>query len=375
MKRLYRLYKDEEAAVLVIVAVSITLMMGLGALVLDVGYLYYNRRNLQNAADSSALASVVELGTDQVESSAKDYAEFHGVPRDNVAVYPSNAEVTVEVNNTYPRFLGVVFGSDRYAVAAKATARIQQGFANVMPFAPMPKNYTEPIEEGDFEHEAILTEEDFTVLQQRPLEDYLDFYSSKEARLEDFKDGSITEEVVYGVGGEEGLPISIGIITGTHNDTKDGQNRGLLNLFGDGQASADDLEKWITGQVVFGPGSIWDLSSSSGAMTKLFQSNYDSGYSAIEYFLHESGGEFFIILPHPSIYITSHTQIKWGDYLIAEVHVCSEATEDFTKIGNHTSDKYTLFGQIVGVYNPLNEDDVATLYVKDAVRRIPFLVK
>lgn len=51
-----RRMNDSEGAVAVIVAISLIVLFGMGALVVDVGALYFERRQLQNGADGAALA-------------------------------------------------------------------------------------------------------------------------------------------------------------------------------------------------------------------------------------------------------------------------------------------------------------------------------
>ena len=51
-----RRYRDDRGVVLVWVAMSLVVLLGMGALVIDVGALYQERRELQNGADAAALA-------------------------------------------------------------------------------------------------------------------------------------------------------------------------------------------------------------------------------------------------------------------------------------------------------------------------------
>ena len=58
---LIKLRKDKRAQSLVIVALSATALFGIIALGLDAGRLYFQRRDVQNAADAGALAGAQEL--------------------------------------------------------------------------------------------------------------------------------------------------------------------------------------------------------------------------------------------------------------------------------------------------------------------------
>jgi len=54
--------RDESGQTLVVVALCLTLLMGVMALVVDVGFVRYQQRQLQTAADAAAIAAGLELG-------------------------------------------------------------------------------------------------------------------------------------------------------------------------------------------------------------------------------------------------------------------------------------------------------------------------
>src|SRR5438445_9860651 len=58
---LIKLRREKRAQSLVIVALSATALFGIIALGLDAGRLYFQRRDVQNAADAGALAGAQEL--------------------------------------------------------------------------------------------------------------------------------------------------------------------------------------------------------------------------------------------------------------------------------------------------------------------------
>jgi hypothetical protein len=61
---------DEQGAVAVIVAILLVVILGFGALVVDVGGLYFERRQLQNGADAGALALAADCAEGVIDCGA-----------------------------------------------------------------------------------------------------------------------------------------------------------------------------------------------------------------------------------------------------------------------------------------------------------------
>ena len=59
-----RLDRDEHGGVSVLTAVSVGVLIMVSAFTIDMSYGYVTRSKLQATADSSALAGLIELGTD-----------------------------------------------------------------------------------------------------------------------------------------------------------------------------------------------------------------------------------------------------------------------------------------------------------------------
>ncbi|MGH9607346.1 MAG: pilus assembly protein TadG-related protein [Terracidiphilus sp.] len=57
-----RILKDEDGQALALAAISLTALMGVMALAIDVGYMEYQKVQLQTAADSAAIAAGLEIG-------------------------------------------------------------------------------------------------------------------------------------------------------------------------------------------------------------------------------------------------------------------------------------------------------------------------
>ena len=61
MQRRISLLNDDSGQTLIYVAISMIVLLGFVALAVDVGYLYAERRHMQNAADAGALEAARAL--------------------------------------------------------------------------------------------------------------------------------------------------------------------------------------------------------------------------------------------------------------------------------------------------------------------------
>ena len=125
----------EHGGVAVTVAIMLVVLIGVGALVLDVGNLYWERRQLQNGADAAALAAAQDFagGEDATaEQTARTYATTNNTRGAFVEAFEPDlaaAEVTVTTrtgDEDSAGFLGSwlagVLGHDEYFARAQATA-------------------------------------------------------------------------------------------------------------------------------------------------------------------------------------------------------------------------------------------------------------
>jgi len=143
------LRQDESGAVAVVVALLIVSFISLSALVVDMGYLYSVRRQLQAAADAAALAGcqalIEEKSEPEVLAVAEAYAQSNGVkPADGLVMdtQPPNTEITadhvkVTVRKTAPLFFARILGRGTQMVAAQAIAKVAyvSGIKGLMPWA------------------------------------------------------------------------------------------------------------------------------------------------------------------------------------------------------------------------------------------------
>lgn len=143
--------KDEEGAVAVIVAIVGFVLIVVSALVVDMGYWYNVRRQLQAAADSAALAGCRELAVDaddgQIWDTVTAFANENAVlPVDGIAVVPPSPGgdsdigddfVKVTVSSDAVGFFGRLLGRDTNTIRAQSKAQIGYlaGARTPMPWA------------------------------------------------------------------------------------------------------------------------------------------------------------------------------------------------------------------------------------------------
>jgi len=132
-----RLRRDEGGAVLVIVALSLVVLLGMLALVVDLGRAVAIRRAMVNASDSAALAAAQKcaqgLGSGQAQAAATVTAKMNDGSAILVSFDPGPEcdslqalglkLVTVRYTTTVDYFVAPILGIDSQAVTTQATAQ------------------------------------------------------------------------------------------------------------------------------------------------------------------------------------------------------------------------------------------------------------
>jgi len=128
MRRLTRLRPDDDrGAVAVIVSLLMVVLFGFGAISVDVGALYAEKRQLQNGADAAALA----VAQDCCDSCSNANSIAQGIAPKNVndgvasvdpVQFPSAGTVRVQVRATVQNSFASVLGINTSEVAARAQA-------------------------------------------------------------------------------------------------------------------------------------------------------------------------------------------------------------------------------------------------------------
>ena len=133
-KRWVAAWRDDSGATALFVAVITVVLLGVAALVVDVGLLYAERRSMQTAADAAALAGVQELPASVSNAKAEADAYVSSNPGGTQAsdrtytvssTYIANDTLSVHIwQPAYALQLARFIGVNSAPVGASATAVI-----------------------------------------------------------------------------------------------------------------------------------------------------------------------------------------------------------------------------------------------------------
>ena len=127
-KVLSQFYLEDRGQSLILVALAMTMLLGITAFTTDIGYLFWQKRHLQNTADAGALAGARELidgDTSQIDDVVSKYVDAHGLDEaelDNINI--ENPQVTVELKGNRNLFFARILGMETADIRVRATARV-----------------------------------------------------------------------------------------------------------------------------------------------------------------------------------------------------------------------------------------------------------
>jgi len=139
MVKIQSYYPQERGSVVVIVALSLTVLLGFCAIVTDVGFLYAQKAHLQNSVDAAALAGVQALpnNPNAARTIAIDYATRNGVSDVNVTFEANNAKIIVQTSQQVPTHFARIWGitEEQISVSAKAMMVPPTGLSGAVPLS------------------------------------------------------------------------------------------------------------------------------------------------------------------------------------------------------------------------------------------------
>jgi len=139
---------NEKGSAAVVICLLMTAIMGVAALVTDIGMVYAERVKLSNALDSAALAAALELPGNggQAIAVAKDYLQKNGVDpaETTITLGTGNKSIKIEGTKNVKHLFAQVIGIESSDVHARAMAVIApvKSVKGIKPFAVEAFDYT-----------------------------------------------------------------------------------------------------------------------------------------------------------------------------------------------------------------------------------------
>lgn len=146
-----KLLREQKGATIVLVALSVTAFMVIGAIVVDVGNLYVNKTRLANIADAAALAGVQDLpGNPTIAiQNAILYAKQNGNSDDTIEPkleqdgYGNTTILGVRIKRNVPYYFAKIFNLTSQEVTASSRAKISavSSASGIVPFGITKQNF------------------------------------------------------------------------------------------------------------------------------------------------------------------------------------------------------------------------------------------
>lgn len=142
--------RSDRGQATVLTVVFLVVLLGMAALVLDIGSWYRADRATQSTADAAALAGAQALPGDTATAKtlAQQYAQKNGGVGSGGVTFSSkivaNDTIKVTVQRPAPTFFAKIFGKNTVTVGSTATAR-SEGVSSVKYVAPIVVHYKHPL--------------------------------------------------------------------------------------------------------------------------------------------------------------------------------------------------------------------------------------
>lgn len=150
MLKAYRLQlKGRSGQSITLVAIAIAVMLGFAALVVDIGYMSYQKSYLENAADASALAGAANFSRNDsvIRSVVTEYVDKNtsegSATLNTLDINRDDGTVTVLLSQKAPKFFAGILTSDEHLIKAKAKAKAYAPWSgSALPFINLDDPYS-----------------------------------------------------------------------------------------------------------------------------------------------------------------------------------------------------------------------------------------
>ena len=120
-----KVFRNQRGQTMVLTVVFMTGMLGMGALVIDIGSWFRAQRDTQRVADAAALAGAQALPESQGEARALavQYTDKNNIAGTPTITFPASNTIRVHMSKPVNGFFSKIFGIDSFNVGADASAR------------------------------------------------------------------------------------------------------------------------------------------------------------------------------------------------------------------------------------------------------------
>ena len=124
VQREVKLIHPENGGVIVLVALLLSIFLGLCAFVVDLGVIYVNYTHLRNTLDAAVLAGVQELPSSpsKAQNVALQYAQDNGIPQVTIGFAQNDYEINASASGQVSAIFSKIWGLKENSISASARA-------------------------------------------------------------------------------------------------------------------------------------------------------------------------------------------------------------------------------------------------------------
>jgi hypothetical protein len=137
---MYDIVREQKGTITVLIALSLTAIIGLGAVAVDIGNLYLNKARLSNMADAAVLAGVQELPANPATAGmvAIQYARMNGKETDTIQnpIVSNSTTLSITIRRNVTYYFAQIFSLVSKDISAAASAQVipVNSAAGIVPF-------------------------------------------------------------------------------------------------------------------------------------------------------------------------------------------------------------------------------------------------
>jgi hypothetical protein len=137
--------REEHGGTLAFLALFLSIAVAMGALVIDIGQLYFYKATVQDKAEAVALAAVQDIlnGAEEAERVGREYADKNLLTLTSIVANETEKTVTVEAETQVTFYFAGIFGLEGETVKGKAKVKMgaTKGGTGFLPLGIVKSNF------------------------------------------------------------------------------------------------------------------------------------------------------------------------------------------------------------------------------------------